>query len=503
MNFNKLLIFLKSFYHKMSFIVARKKLILFISKRSCIVVDIQGSKIIKQHEFPANAYQEVQEVLSGYPKHLLYVIWAYNTNVTHESLPLVNNIAFRNPISEFIEEKFVGQDKAVSYRIHDIHGTKPEIWDLVFASASIEERWYDVLLSAIKTKGAFGGVYLFPHILPSVFAAVAKKQAIEINTNMVNVFVIFSSIVGLRVIVTHGNNILFSKDVDYPDDASEEYIRGVIENEAADVLIYLKNYLGKGENEHKVFNLLLPESLAERCAKSEFGFGAQNIVYASVQDVESGGGNNVDQELCRQFARTPQEAAHHAGFSRLASVRRIGVALTTPLLVIALSLLLLISVKWWQNVELLERIHRVNSEYSVNAALFRTMREKLQDIRRLGQFTEFISISEDIEAKHEVSFLTLQNLYSLEALPGLELDFIRWTALDKDHYSKVDISVRYTLEGSDIQEGVEALSALMDDQNSQMPEGFYIVHSIDRYRSKAVGGRVTIYADVQIKQRGA
>lgn len=501
MNFNKLLILLKSFYHKIGFLVARKKLVIFISKRSCMVVDVQGNKIAQQHSFAANAYQDVQEVLSKYPQHLLYVIWAYNTNVTHESLPLVNNIAFSNPIREFIEEKFGSHDKAVSYRIHDIHGNKPEIWDVVFASASIEEQWYDVFLNAIKVKGAFGGVYLFPHILPSVFIELAKKQGVNIDIKAVNVFVIFSSVVGLRVIVTHGSNILFSKDVDYPNDASEEYIRGIIENEAADALIYLRNYLGKGDNEYKSFNLLLPESLAERCAKSDFGFDSQNIVYSYAKDAEGNNAHDVDQDLCKQFSRTPQDAAHHAGFSRLSAVRRVGVAITTPLLAFAMIMMILISFKWWQKTQLLEEIHLINSEYSANAALFRNMKEKFQDIRRLGQFTEFISISEAIEAKHEVSFVTLQNLYSLEALPGLELDFIRWTALDKDNHSEVDISVRYMIDGNDIQDGITSLRALIDDQNAQMPEGFYIVHTIDRYRSKAIGGRITIYADIQIKQR--
>ena len=461
-----------------------------------------GKKVVERHCCEHEDLEQLKELLNKYKKYPLYMLWACNSNVTHESLPIMGSIGYANPVKEFIERKFVGEDKCVSHKVHSIHGSDPEIWDVVLVSAVMKEQWRSLCLSAVKNDSKFGGVYLFPHVAPRLVVAVAKSQSVIIDDSAVNIFVTFSGVLGLRIIAVYQENILFSKEVEHPADASDEYMCGIIENEAADILIYLKNYLGAKEEVKKIFTLLLPEALAERCGKSEFGFDQQNILYGYAQE-DSEEGNPIDAMLCQYFVRIPQEAAHHVGFSRVARVQRARDVIIIPFVIAAIVMASITGMRLLNLNQLEDQIATEHSEYSRSAALFRELRSKFQDISKFSQFTDFISISNALDEEHQAPLSILKHVNELSNIPDVALDYVKWKRLDSATQSlaEVELLVRYVQEGEEVQDGIDNFKSLIDDYNSRLPRQFYADYVIDRYRSKARAGKVIIHATMQVKER--
>lgn len=508
MNIESLLNQAGLFYKSCVFKLTKRKLLIIAGDKNCLLIAQDGAKQIERVEIGDNNFERIYQFVNRYPTYTIYLLWDNTINIVHEEVPVLQSLRRENPVVEYLHSKYDHPRYCISYDVHSVTGKEPEIWDLELFIGDLSERWQQFINTVIKDGQKFGGVYIMPQILPKILHAISRAQGIIPSPCNVQIFVVFSYISGLRAVVTDERKVILAKDLPYPSDASLEYIRGVIEQELSDITIFLNNYLGKGNQEVKNVTLLLPEELATRCSKSNFGFTNQYVLSSpklSLTDNEKAkAGYDVDLMLAQYFYAAAQYQSYNISLAKLSKIRHTSSLILWPTWI---TMFILGVVEWgiiYETKSLNKQVQQANIEFNIKSEEFRALKVKFPTINHLNRLADFYTALHDEGRLHETPAVLFDSAKVIFSNPKLYVDYLLWQdesqAGDYRGSTSLTLIVRYISEVGDISSAVKEYNDMIEVVKSGLSvSSISLDDKVDVARSTAFGGKAIIYAKLQLK----
>lgn len=222
-----------------------KNLIILLGKNGLIAVAIKKQKIIEDifiRYDEEQYYQKHRDFIAKYTNyHLIVLLDTKESKLKHETLPLLAAIIETNPVEKFIAENYQADD-IVAYNVYEIKSTNGEVWNTCIAHSPFVTQVKDLLEYIITKSFNYSGTYF----LSLEFITIINKLLQTTETDCSNDLQIFTTITkasDIKIVIKHRNNIFLEQIVEYPQDKSDLYIKGTLEQAISDKLLSYKEYV--------------------------------------------------------------------------------------------------------------------------------------------------------------------------------------------------------------------------------------------------------------------
>lgn len=507
---NKIATFLYHFSHFVKNIIEKYKTIDLSFSKKHIVIFIGDKKfdisVFKQDKLidyilidkdVASANEDIN-FLAKFPGYkVFFVLDSPDIEIHHSDIPVSQGIIYQNPLTKFIATKF-DKNILVASNVYNITRGDQEIYNSIFAATKVSDILYKLIDYTSFNGFDVNGVYFFSLNAPVMVENIVKTLSLGKAKHPLYIFITVTSVSKIRVLILANDNVMHSETIDYPEDKSEAYIQGIIEQAVTDSLISLKNHMHHKKVE-PILMILVNDSLKNLLLDSKFA--VDKTIILSEQDFKiKSPKKHLKTELTNHIISyfLNKKTHYHASneiigeYLRLKGLNKF---LSVPWYILISTLFfILISI---EIKNLIEENHAndINTKFYSLSQNYRTSRSNYPDIDNLEDVVSLYYAEQELDVTQKLPFDTIKMLLS-SISSNFTLNTLYWEYYDQKAY--LISKVRYQIHrSSDVEDGIAKLNSDIEALKLKMPDK-NISFSYERNEILNSNNVVTIHVTLRI-----
>ncbi len=474
-NFSKIKNFLKETLKPLlNYFLCRKNIIILIGDKGVSLYALIHNKLVGslflslENQENLDLYKEFFQKFKKF-----YVFFLLNNSeckIRHDLVPVFHSLVKTNPIGKFIEEHF-SQDHIVGYNVYRETNKSSEIWDTLIVSTNytpLLSKLLDYVILDVNLK--FGGVYFLALEVKTIINKILTQISSVDYTEYLQIFVAILRSNGIKLIVKHKNNIISIQTFDYPEDKSDSYIQGIIEQEVADCLIESKNYIDNLGLKVCII-IIVNESLHSLLANSKFG---EHQVICSSNKVLLGKHYMEDDKfsdylVVKLFNIHKNYPAYNKDLKTTSKLNMFNSFAFKPLMGIIITLITTMVVIKIKTLENYQKLIILNSHYSSAEQEYYKVKHKYPYIQKATNLADLYIFEALLQLPIPIPFDLLEN-FVRSLSPNLILEGMTWNRLDLNNtllspnqYTETEIFLKFIISNTTIFEAIKILKQQIAD----------------------------------------
>jgi len=500
LNIAKLKSFFRPLYHIIIYLLHRKHIIVLIGNNGVVLNALLNDKVIDSLFIPGADKDNLDCYKAFFNKFKKFSVFFLLDNsdckVRHDILPVLQTIVKTDPVEKFVQEYFDKYD-IVAYYIYNVITQPNESWHALIVSTSFKPPLSKLIEYTLTSKLLkFGGVYFLALEFKVIIDRIIKNIENNKYANHLQILVLNLKENGIKLVVKHQSNIISVQTIEYPEDKSEEYIQGVIEQAVADCLIYLKSYLNNFKLEVCII-FAVENSLAKLLEQSRFD-NHQVICSSNNKALDAFAQSPFSDEIIlKLFTKSKNFLATNDYLKIIARISFSNSLIFKPLIAIIVVLTVVATVtkiRTLQNYRQLRAITEQN--YDIKQQYY-SLKQQYPYINNAANLVDLYTLEVLLRIPVPPPFDILEK-FILTLDQKFDIDEINWQRLNLDNilvlssqYLKMEILLKFKSDKLSIEEAEKSLSENIEklhDVFKDMEINYVIFHEqiIDLYNHHVV-----------------
>lgn len=360
--------------------------------------------------------QDAKDFILNYKNSKVAIIADTEEATLHAaSIPVAQGFMTEKSVMEYISKTFDKND-LVSYNVHAVADGENQVLHVCFSSLTpnkLVSEWVEFCaVNCSNLQGVYFNSLLVPGMIDHLVTQEQKEQY------PLRIMVTVSGSSGVRIVVTHGENVMVSRVAEYPADKSNEYIQGVIEQEVVDRLIGLKDYLYHKQIKPLVVLFVTPE-LEELLKDSTFEASehliADKLIIPSNNFPAADENHLMDKAISSVAAGRLDKVATSLEFRNFFRVNKINNFYLKPIWLLLTVMFVLLGYNYIKSYRASSAAELVNNKYYTASERYRDIKKQYPDIDDIEQLISYKVAEDEINGTQFLPFEFINNL--IDKLP--------------------------------------------------------------------------------------
>ena len=444
----------------------KQKLIIFIGTQGVTLSALKKHQV-KDSIFigygETNFEQKCFEFLINYKKfYIIFLLDHEECKIKHEIMPYLSSIIKSNPIKKFISENYKPED-IVAYNIYEISNSDGEVWKSCIASVPYIHPISTLLECVLNNSFKYSGMYFLSLEMEIIIERLLHKtQHVECSDHL-QIFVVVTEASDIRLIVKYKNDIMDEQVIDYPDEKSDEYTQGTIQQAVSDKLLFYKEYIKKLEINTCI--IFLGDTTLIRLLE-KLPFPESKIIAISGNDIalsnNHGDKRFQDNILIELFDNFNTHLALNTSLKSITKLTLANKIIFKPLIALIFGLVVTLGTLQYQNLAVQKETSAINQQYYSLSENYRDIKKRYPNLGKVSDLVDLYNLESLISRKSITPFADLKNFFTTNN-NNLKIQDIKWKILDPQNInlptSHVNISIDLTYEGP-LKSSVQGISIL-------------------------------------------
>lgn len=446
-------------YNNIDFSFSEKHILILLGNHGCHISVMNAHQIIdslfiSSTNYNATAYSKFLHRYIGYK---VFIILDHpNINIDHSNIPISQGLIYQNPITHFIQNKF-SKEVLVSSNVHDITRNEQEIWHTLFASSPMTkelQEWLDYITS---NGFALQNVYFFNLNTPKLIDTLLQNAHIEAETNL-RLFVTITATSHIRLIISDRQNIIENYDFHIPENKTDAYIQGIIEQAVADSLIALKNHIHHTQVKPCLI-IVVNKKIKALLKQSKFNI--DQVIILSEDDLKIKAKHKIDLDhfadniilnFLNKNLNYPAKQETINTFNRITKFNKF---LSKPCYILIASLALILTIAQIRIFIQDNKTSSLNNKFYLLSEKYRALRKEFPKISSLEQIVNFHYALIELNKPQKLPFNDLDKLFA-NLSTNFTINKLRWE-LGNDGKSYIIANGKYKIAASSAEEAKTSL----------------------------------------------
>lgn len=444
-------------YNNIDFSFSEKHILILLGDHGCHISVMHAHQIIDSFfingtDYNSTVYSKFLHKYTGYK--VFIILDKIDIRIDHSNIPVSQGLIYQNPITHFIKNKFP-KESLLSSNVYEISRNEQEIWHTIFASTPITkelQKWLDYIIS---NGFALQNIYFFNLNIPKLINTILKNAQIEVLTNL-RLFVTITATSSIRIIISDHQNIIENYSFNTPDNKSDTYIQGIIEQVITDSLTLLKNHIHHTQVKPGLI-IVVNKNLKALLQQSKFNI--EEVVILSEDDFKIKSNrkidlNNFSDNIILHFLNKnlnyPAKQETINTFNRITKLNKL---LSKPWYILIITFALILSITQIKSLIQDNKTSSLNEKFYILSEDYRSLRKEYPEITSLEQIVNFHYALTDVTKEQKLPFDDLEKLFA-----NLNNDFtinkVHWD-LGANNKSYITIKGKYKISSPSL-EGAKA-----------------------------------------------
>lgn len=452
----------------------RRNIVVLVDNKGTSLYAIINKKIVDSSFIPLENRDDLNLYNNFFSKFKKFYVFVLLNNsecaLRHELIPVLHSIVKINPVRKFIEEYFPG-DNIVGYNIYNINTKPSETWDTLIVSSDYTPYLNKLIDYIVVNSGLqFSSVYFLALELKTIIDKIIIKANEGVYNEHFQVFVYILKGSGINLVVKHRNNIIAIQRFDFPADKSELYIQGIIEQEISDCLIRYKNYI---ENLNLKVCIIIIADENFKLLLEHSQFGERKLICKSYnQLIEKNFKEEdkfADSLIIKLFNENKNHSAYNKNLKLISKLNIFNSLVFRPLNIVLISLIIIACIIKIKTLENYRKLEILRSHYSSAEQEYYEVKQKYPYIQNATNLADLYIFESLLQIPISIPFDLLEK-FVRELPSNLLLEGMKWGRLDIDNtllspnpYTKTEISLKFIIENTTIEDAMKILTQQIND----------------------------------------
>jgi hypothetical protein len=349
-------------------------------------------------------------------------------SLSHETMPILHSILKINPVEQYINCHYL-KSNIIAYNVYNISRKNGETWETAIAQMPYASPLKPLLNLVIKNSLKFNGIYFLTLEFQTIINSMITRSGNDDSKNDLQIFAAITKASDIRIAVCHKNNIMADDITPYPEEKSDLYICGTIEQIINDKILMFKDY---------VKNLNLKISILIVCDKSlQKIFNSMNInghkiialSAADISHVKNPTDNRFqDNLLIELFFRKKSFPASNSQIKSISYLTLVNSIIFKPLVLLMIGLILhTINLKY-KISEIQKQTIGLNNKYYLLSEKYRNIKKKYPYITNVNNLADFYNYSSLLKTNYPGPFEAIKDLITVTH-PQIMFKKIKWNLI--------------------------------------------------------------------------
>ena len=432
----------------------RKNVIILIGKNGITFSALNKGKIVSSIFVNSNdkdfqkSYQDFFKKHKNY--HIIFLLDDKNCILKHEIMPIISSIIKSNPVENFIQKNYHPED-IIAYNVYEIITQNGEVWNTCIASTPFVFPISELLGYVINNSFKYSGIYFLSLEFETIIEKILQKTQNTEFANHLQIFVTITKSSDIRVVVKYKKNIMDEQIVEYPEDKSDMYVQGTIEQTISDKLIHYKPFIEKLNlqtciitlSDKKLQNLL---STLEFANCKTIAINSEEITISKDKKI----GRFQDNTLLEIFNNFSTHLALNKPLKSITKLSLINSILFKPLLAIIFIICAALSIKKYKSISIQNETTNYNQEYYKLSEKYRNIQKLHPELKNANDLIELYNMENLISKTITTPFDHIKAIFSYDT-PNLKIKKMSWKIKDPENINflknEINIIINYQYEG--------------------------------------------------------
>jgi hypothetical protein len=479
------------FYHTIDLNLSNKHIFILLGDSGCNITIIKQNKIIdslfiKDSNYNQTAYQKL---LDKYPNYkVFFILDKKDIRLDHTDIPVSYNLIYKDPIKTFTQNKFT-QDILVSSNVYNITYNEQETYHTIFASTPVSDELKNWLEYITSKKFELKNIYFLTLNIPQLLNRLLENANCN-KKNSLTLFITVSMTTGMRIIISDRNNILETDVLPTPEEQSDSYIQGMIEQAVIDGLISLKNYIHHSQTTPSLV-IFVEDKLKALLEKSRFSIPDVTILSPKELSItgkaQTNQKNYTENAICSLLNNNISYPASQHDVNILNRITKLNHFLSKPWYIIVSILMIILLTYQTQIIIQNYTSSNLNEKFYILSESYRELRKQHPEIDNLEEIVDFHYATTELSHPQKLPFDDLHKIFNILSTNFI-LDNIHWELKDNNQ-SYIIIKARYRNNTSNINDGTLECQKEIENIKRALPDS-NIEYNI--YEQSNYGGVLTI-----------
>lgn len=514
----------KSKFHVLSRIssnlLQRKNLIIFIGTKGVSLFAINRKKVIRSQFISKKNQDNIDYYLPFLNKckryHTSFLIDNERTELRHEIVPVLGALIKLNPVEKYMDDKLAATDVA-AFNVYNISTKNGEIWETTVAKSTFEPPFEFLLEHIVTNTSNYSGTYFLHLEFESIINTILKKLQKKEQDNDLQVFVVVTKTSDIRVCVKHKQNIMYEQRFAYPEDKSDEFLLGVIEQAINDDLLKFKDYISS-LNLHVCLIILADQELCDLFLQNEnfaehskIATTAKKLKISKLQSTE----RFVDKPLVALFNQNKMHIGYNKPLKSISQLNIIHLVVFKPLIILIAGLVITSSVLFYKTFITKRETKAINRDYYHLSQEYRKIKKERPEVVTISQLAELHKLQETLEhfSNTPSPIYLAKQLHNISTFK-INISKVKWhlvKPLNENHHNSFVMRVFLEFRGEikTKHEGEEVLENYVNHIRSILPKlkfrlSIDNVHSINLTKHMLIPAQLVIsgtLSEDEVKKR--
>lgn len=432
----------------------KKNVIILIGKNGITFSALKKGQVVNSIFVNSNdkdfqkSYQDFFKKHKNY--HIIFLLDDKNCVLKHEIMPIFSSIIKSNPVENFIQKNYHPED-IVAYNVYEITTQNGEVWNTCIASTPFIFPISELLGYVINNSFKYSGIYFLSLEFETIIERILQKTQNTEYANHLQIFVTITKTSGIRVVVKYKKNIMDEQIVEYPEDKSDMYVQGTIEQTISDKLIFYKPFIEKLNlkiciitlSDKKLQNLL---SALEFANCKTIAITSEEITTSKDKKID----RFQDNTLLEIFNNFNTHLDLNKPLKTITKLSLINGILFKPLLAVIFVICVTLSIIKYKSLTIQNETTNYNQEYYKLSEKYRKIQKLHPELKNANDLIELYNMENLINKTIITPFDHIKTIFSYDT-PNLKIRKMSWKIKDPENLNflknEINITINYQYEG--------------------------------------------------------
>ncbi|NRB10690.1 MAG: hypothetical protein HRU35_03640 [Rickettsiaceae bacterium] len=446
----------------------KKNLVILIGKKGVMLTAFNRHQAIDSIYITKDLQNNIKQYtkfLKKYKKfYISFLIDSSESNSRHEVMPLLHSIIKVNPVEKYINNHLTKGD-LVAYDVYNIlHENEQESWETIITSTPNIPPLSLLLRHTILNSFKFSGVYFLALEFQEIVDYILNKSNNLDAANNLQIFVTILKSSDIKIVVKHKNDIMDESSIDFPQDKSDSYIQGTIEQIISDKLLIFANYIERLKLKVSIITLL-DDDLKNLLQLTTFdkhqiiSLSCNDIFYNTIKN----DGKYFDNVIMDIFTKHKTYLAFNDTLRSITKLTMINSIVFKPFIGLITILLFVLASFKYQDILTQSETTILNKKYFQLSKEYQRIKKKYPDIDNINNLVDLYRFELLLEQPIKTPYNDLLSLVGLKH-ENINIEKINWQLIDKeriisgDERIKIVIDLVFRSNSSNVNQGIEILN---------------------------------------------
>jgi len=451
-------------------------------------------------------FKNFHNILSRYKGYkILFLLDGLDTKIYHEALPVVQNIIRSSPVNDFLNDE-ISNKYTVAYNVLEKSKKDIETWFTIFSLIPLDQSLENWICHSMDYGIHFGGVYHLQLEIFDIINSILVKTNNKPSQNLLQICFVVTQAFGIFLFIKNDNHIIYTKRVEYLEGYSNEYLEGLIENEASNILIDFKSYI-KNNNMNIGLVLIAPDSFLNNLQKIEIPLDSLinlpfSRLYSEFSQCAGYQFNFADNLISSLFASKQNYPAVNKEISSIKKLTEIYKIIFTPIKIFIAILLFKISLSSYNIIVDNSEIINLNKQTLQLINEYNRLKSQYKDQKNFNKILDYYALnniisSQKIETPHKIFETIINNPNSKNAtILNIEWNLSKQSYIQNNGQNCI-IEMKYNMSDTSPSKFFNSLECYIKHLKDNL-KNYNIEYKINKQKLLKISNLSSIYVTIKL-----